>query len=103
VSGVAHAGAVDVGADVVAVGDVLVEVVLEPRLNLVPVDGHEGVAILTRLLVPKTDRVPDLVDRVARAAVGPEVHELLATSATHGGRASVGRTECHPVRVLGGV
>jgi hypothetical protein len=63
------------------------------------VDGHEGVAILARLLVPEPDRVTDLVDHVAEAAAGREVDELLTALPADRRRAAAARPEGHEVGV----
>ena len=95
-----HDRAVVIRAHVVPVGDVLVKVVLHPRLDLVPVDGHERVAVRARLLVPEADGVACLVDRVAGSAARAEVDELLAALAAHRRRAAGTRPVCDPVGVL---
>ena len=74
-----HDRSVVVGANVVAVSDVLVEVVLEPRLDPVPVDRYEEIPVFAALLVPEADDVADLVDHVAGHTSRPQVDELLAT------------------------
>ena len=73
-----HDRPVVVGADVVPVGDLLVEVVVLPRVDIRTVDGHERVAVLAALLVPQSDGVPDLVDGLTEEAAAGEVDVLQA-------------------------
>jgi hypothetical protein len=58
-----HDRVVVVRADVVTIGDVLVEVVRALLLDVGPVYGHERVAVLTTLFVPEADAVTDFVNR----------------------------------------
>ena len=69
-------------ADVVAVGDVLVEVVLPTRRDVLQLDGDEQVAVLPALLMPQSDGVPDLVDAPAGVTPGAEGNVLLTPAHT---------------------
>ncbi len=60
-----HDRTVIVCSHIVPVGDVLIEVVLIARLDLVPVDGHKAVSVRAALFVPQTYSVADLVNRVS--------------------------------------
>ena len=104
VARIVHDRAEVVGADVVAVGDVLVEVVLAAGLDVGPDDPHDAVAVLAALLVPQPDGVADLVDRGAEAAAGAERDHLHAV-ALHADRrpAAVALLERHPVGELRGI
>ena len=77
-TGVVHDRIVVIGPDVVAVGDALGEVVLAAGDDVLPVDGHIIIAILTALLVPQAQGVADLVNDGSRAEQGCELDELLA-------------------------
>ena len=99
VARVVHDRPVVVGADVVAVRDVLVEVADRGRLDLGPVDRDERVAVFATLFMPEPDDVADLVDRVSRRASGCEVHELLASLTPDGRRAPAPRPKRDEVRL----
>ena len=55
-----------VRSDIIAISDVLVEVVFATALNIRPHDPHEPVTILATLFMPQTYRMPDF------ANCGPE-------------------------------
>ena len=76
-SPVMHDGSVVVGANVIAVGDLLIEVEGFCRVNVSEVDRDEVVAVLTALLVPQPHCVADLVDRVPLGASSSQRNELL--------------------------
>ena len=61
-----HDGTVIVSPHIISVGNALGEIVLRPRLDLIPVDGDEAVTVLTAVLMPQSNRMADLVDRIAR-------------------------------------
>ena len=63
-----HNGVVIVCPSVIAIGNLLVEVVFIPWLNILVVDYNIVVTVLAALLVPQADRVPDLVDGIANRA-----------------------------------
>ena len=71
-----HDGAVIVRANVVAVGDVLKEIVLETLNYVVPHNCDVGVAIAPALLVPEAYGVPDLVNRIPRRTVRTKIDVL---------------------------
>ena len=102
-SRVVHDRAVVVGAQVVAVDDVLVELRRHAGLDVLPVDRHEKVAVLAALLVPETDRVADLVDRVARRAAGAQADVLAPASHPDERPAPTRIREVDVVRELGGI
>ena len=68
-----------------------------------PLDPDERVAVLAALLVPQPDRVPDLVDRVARRAAAAERDVLAAPALADHRRAAAAVLEVHEVRELGRV
>ncbi|MEZ5088613.1 MAG: hypothetical protein R2719_02220 [Micropruina sp.] len=98
---VVHDRGVVVGAHVVAVADVLVEVVLLARLDVRPVDGHPGVPVLAALLVPQAHRMPDLVNRLRQQAAGAQGYVLPAATHAHLGVAAVAGEEPDVVRIRG--
>src|SRR4051794_2416998 len=65
VHGIVHDRRIVVGVDVVAVLDLLMEVVRGGFGDVLPSDRHLAVAVLTALLVPEADGVADFVDDVA--------------------------------------
>ena len=75
-----HDRAEVVRANVVTIGDVLVEVVLHARDDLGKVDGDEQIAIFAALFVPQANDMADLVDRPAAVAAGREINELLPSA-----------------------
>ena len=98
-----HDGAEVVGAQVVAVLYVLVEVVLHRRVDVGPVDLHELVAVLAALLMPQAHGVADLVDGVAGGAARAQRDGLHAAAPPHMRGAAAAGHEAHIVRVLRGV
>jgi hypothetical protein len=75
-----HDGTIIVRAKIIAIADVLLELRRHARLDVLPVDRHKLVAILTALFVPKADRMSDFMNRVSETAARPEANRL-ATSA----------------------
>ena len=80
VARIVHDRAEVVRANVVTIGDVLVEVVLHARDDLGKVDGDEQIAIFAALFVPQANDMADLVDRPAAVAAGREINELLPSA-----------------------
>ena len=63
-----HDRAVVVRPNVITISYVLVEVVFESGSNVRPVNSYKLIAIFTALLVPESDHVANLMNRVAHRA-----------------------------------
>ncbi len=96
-----HDGAEVVGTDVHALGGrVLVEVVQCLRLDVLPYDAYEAIAVKPALFMEQPQRVSDLVDRVPDAAAVRELDQL-STALFADVRRTPGPTaEDDPVRLV---
>src|SRR5712672_543043 len=97
VFGVMHNRAVVVVSKVEAILHMAEEIVLHAGHDVLEDDVDEQIAVRTTLLVPKSDRVPDLVNAVSGGAIRTERYELLITLSADGGRAATARARGHVV------
>ena len=98
-----HDGIIIVCTDIIAIRDVLIEIMLAAGRDFIPVDGDKGIAVLTAVLMPQSDRMADLMDGAASGAPPGQGDKLLAPLAAYPGAAPVTGSERDIVRVLCGV
>src|SRR5262249_33432069 len=100
---IVHDRVVVVWPDVVAIGDVLIEIVLHVGDDVFPRDAHVLVPVLAALLVPEPHRVTDLVNALAHAASRTDRDHLLAALHADWRPAAVAHLEGNVIRIGGGV
>ena len=80
---VMHDRAIVIGANILPVSCLLIEIVEHRRLDVRRDNRDEIVSIGAALFVPQTNRVTDLVDSVSFCTVGPQGNGLLASLHAH--------------------
>ncbi len=100
-AGVVHDRPVVVASQVVAVGDVLAEVVFAPFQDVFPAHAHETVTVLPALLMPQPYGMTDFVDRVAQGASATQGDVLSASAHAHIRGATRTGHEADVVRIRG--